>query len=179
MSSLIETSWRRQSSTRPSWTASSNTAVAYRLAAAVATRHLLDRLVDQLLVLRGVEGLADHLLGCGDDEAGNFAAHCLHCFQSLGLDLLASRFEQTSRLVLGLPLQLLAELLRRLTGGVNDALGRLSRFVQLRLGFFESCLSSGALPLGLLQLLDDLALACLRQPHDRGVNVTGENGQHH
>src|SRR5450759_426739 len=52
------------SSTLPSSVASSNTARAYRLAAAVATGHLGYRPLDELLVLCIVERLANDFLSC-------------------------------------------------------------------------------------------------------------------
>src|SRR5437899_12266902 len=74
-SSRILARRRAHCSRSPSCWASSNTARAYRLAAAVATRDLLDRPLDQLPVLGIVERFADDLLGGGDhnlDEMGSY-----------------------------------------------------------------------------------------------------------
>src|SRR5258705_11124514 len=81
------------SSTWPSAWASSKTALAYLLAAAVATGNLRDRTIDQLAVLGVVQGLADDLLGRGHDKLGDFAAHRLDGPLPLGFDLLAGGFD--------------------------------------------------------------------------------------
>src|SRR6266566_3829113 len=152
MTSRITVSWRRHSSTCPSSEASSKIAFAYRLAAAVATRDLLYGLFDQALVLGQIQRLAD---------------------------LFPGRFEKPTGLVLGLLLQLLAELLCRLACGIDDALGRLSSVVQLGFGFFEPGFGRDAFLLGLSQLVGNLALPRLCQPHDLRVNVAGEDCHHH
>src|SRR5437899_177936 len=72
-SSRISVRRRSQASMLPSCCASSNTAFAYRLAATVGTRNLLDRPLDQLPVLGLIEGLADDLLGGGDNERRHLA----------------------------------------------------------------------------------------------------------
>src|SRR4029077_19250248 len=102
MSSVIATRWRRHSSTRPSSRASSKTALAYLLAAAVATRNLLNGLVDELLVLGQVERPADALLGSGHDQARHLAAHRLDRLHPVRLNFLARRLDQPLGLLFSL-----------------------------------------------------------------------------
>src|SRR6266581_3670312 len=179
MTSRITVSWRRHSSTCPSSEASSKIAFAYRLAAAVATRDLLYGLFDQALVLGQIQRLADHFLRRRHDQAGDLRFHGLDRLEAIGFDLLPGRFEKPTGLVLGLLLQLLAELLCRLACGIDDALGRLSSVVQLGFGFFEPGFGRDAFLLGLSQLVGNLALPRLCQPHDLRVNVAGEDCHHH
>src|SRR6266581_5175248 len=146
------------SSTRPSSDASSKAALAYRLPTAVATRNLLDRLIDQLLVPGHVKRLADDLLSGGDDEARDLVPHRSDRALAFGLDLFSSGFEGALRLLLGLLPELLPELLSRLVRGVDNALRGLARVRQLHLSFFKLRLRLGARPLSLLQLLGDGAL---------------------
>src|SRR6267378_2000407 len=170
---------RCHSSMRPSSVASSNTALAYRLAAAVATRNLLDGSLDQLLVLRRIKRLADDLLCGGHHQPRDLCLHRLDGFEALGLDLFPRGFEETPGLVLSLLLELLPELLRRFVCCLNDALCGLSRVVQLGLGFLEPLLGRGAFLLGFAQQVGNLALPRLRQPHDLRKYIAGEDGQHH
>src|SRR5258708_10912121 len=89
--SRIDARRRPHSATWFSCTASSNTAFAYLLAAAVATRHLLNRLVDEPPVLVVVQRLADDLFGGRHDKSRDLVAHRLYRPLPLGLDLLAPR----------------------------------------------------------------------------------------
>src|ERR1700686_1837763 len=102
---------RPHSSTLPSCWASSKTARAYLLAPAVPTRHLLDRPVDQLPVLGVIERFADDLLRRRHDKVRDLAARRLDGPFALRLDLLARGLDRAPRLVFGLLLQLLAQLL--------------------------------------------------------------------
>src|ERR1700716_4340767 len=92
---------RPHSSTWPSPSASSKTALAYRLAAAVATHNLPDRLVDQLSVLVVVERLADDLFRRGHDQACDLVADRAHRLVPLRLDLLARGLDGALRLLFG------------------------------------------------------------------------------
>src|SRR6202521_4673353 len=130
-SSRTEAMRRLHSSTWPSPSASSKTAFAYLLAAAVATRHLRYRAVDQLPVLGVVERLADDLLGGGHDKIRNFAAHRLDRTLALGLDLFLGGLDCSLRLLFCFLLELLTELLTRLGRSVDHALGGLARVFQL------------------------------------------------
>src|SRR6202165_5279806 len=100
-------------------------------AAAVATRHLRDRPVDQLPVLGVVERLADDFLGGGHDKVRNFAAHRLDRTLALGLDLFLSGLDCSLRLLFCFLLELLTELLTRLGRSVDHALGGLARVFPL------------------------------------------------
>src|SRR6267378_6219884 len=104
---------RLHSPTWPSLSASSNTALAYRLAAAVATRHLLDGLVDQLAVLRVVERLADDLFRGGNHQVGDLAANRTHRLVPLGFDLFARSLDRALGLLFRFLPHLLPKLLRR------------------------------------------------------------------
>src|SRR5258708_5364078 len=109
--SRIDPRRRPHSSTWFSCTASSKTAFAFLLAAAVATRHLLNRLVDEPPVLVVVQRLADDLFGGRHDKARDLVAHGLYRPLPLGLALLARRLDRSLRLLFGLLLQLMAQLL--------------------------------------------------------------------
>src|SRR5713226_8671689 len=176
--------WRTAASRRPhsstlrSCSASSKTAFAYRLAAAVATRHLRYRPVDKLLVLGVVERLADDLLGGGHDKVRNFAAHRLDRTLALGLDLFLCGIDGSLRLLFCFLLELLTELLTRLCGSVDHALGRLARVFQLRLGLFQTLLRFGSRELGLFQLPRDRLLAGLSQLHYLRIDIAGEDREH-
>src|SRR5579859_4434190 len=178
MSSPSAASCSCHSSTRFSSVASSKTARAYLLAAAVATRHLRDRPLDQLLVLLVVERLTDDLLRRLDHEPGDLGADRLDGLVALRLDLLGRRLADALRLLFGLGLQLGAQLLRRLAGRVDHALRGLARVLELRPCLFELLLSLGARLLRLPQLLGDRTLPGLRLPHDHRVDPAGEHGQH-
>src|SRR5450756_23206 len=169
---------RPHSGTWPSCSASSKTAFAYRLAAAVATRNLTYSPVDQLPVLVIVERLADNLLRRRHDQVRHLAPHRLDRALPLGLDLFACGLDSSLRLVFSLLLELLAQLLTRLRCGVDHALGGLARVGQLRLGFVQPSLGRGARLLCLLQLFGDRPLAGLSHLDDLGVHVAGKDGQH-
>src|SRR5580700_773722 len=135
---------RLHSSTLPCVSASSKTAFAYLLAAAVATRHLRYRPLDQLPVLSVVERLANHLLGGRHDKVRHFAAHRLDRPLALGLDLLLGGLDRSLRLVFRLLLELLAKLLGGLGGSVDDALGGHAGVFQLRRRLFQTLFRIGA-----------------------------------
>src|SRR5256885_7753710 len=143
MTSRSAATWARQSSTRPSSLASSKAARAYLLAAAVATRHLRDRLLDQLLVLLSVERLPDHLLGRGHHEVRHLVAHRLDRLVSFGVDGLAGGLGDPLRLLLRLLFHLDAQLLRGLAGGLDDALRGLARVFELGLSILQAGLGRG------------------------------------
>src|SRR6266566_4246236 len=166
------------SSTLPSSLASSKIAFAYLLAAAVATRNLHDRLVDQLPVPVIVERLADDLFGRGDHQVCDLAAYRTHRLIPLGFDLLTCRLDRPLRFLFGFLPHLLPKLLRRLRGGVDHTLRGLAGVGQLLLGFLQTLLGRGAGFLGLLQLFGDLPLASLGQRHDPRIYVPREDRQH-
>src|ERR1700694_4938222 len=166
------------SSRSPSSWASSNTARAYRLAAAVATSDLLDGSLDQASMLRVVKRLADHLLRRGDDEVRDLGAHGADGLVSLGLDLLPRVLDAALGFFALVP-HLLAERLRRLGGRVEDALRGLAGVVELGGRLLELCLGGSPRLLGLLQLLGDGALARLCDLDDPRVHVAREDGEHH
>src|SRR5205807_1923278 len=97
----------------PGWPNISVASRATPPAAAVATRDLLDRLVDQVAVLGHVQRLADHLLSRGHDQARHLAAHRLKRAVALGLDLLAGRLGDAPRILLSLLLQFSSKLFTR------------------------------------------------------------------
>src|SRR5260370_24175265 len=156
--SRIEVRRRPQSSTWRSCSASSKTAFAYRLAAAVATGHLLDRLVDKLSVLGVIQRLAYDLLGCGHDQVRDFAAYGLHGALTLGLNVFPCGLDGPLRLLLGLLLQLLTQLLSRLRGGVDHALSRFAGVLQPGGGIFQALLRLDTRLLRFFQLLRDRQL---------------------
>src|SRR5579864_8122604 len=166
------------SSIWPSCWASSNTARAYRLAAAVATRNLLDRLLDQALLLPGVERLADHLLRRGDHHAGHLGADRLDGLFALGLDLLAGGLGQALRIRLGLLPHLLPHLLRRPVGARHDLLRRTARVLQALFRVGQPLLGLLARLLGLLELGLDRLLPRLCGLDDARVRVAGEDPHH-
>src|SRR6266511_2256620 len=108
--------------TEPSCCARSNAALAYLLAAAVATRDLLYGAFDEVAVLALVEGLADDLLRGHDDHARHLVARRLQRPLTLRLDLLAGVLTDAPRLLFRLLLQVLPHLLARLVGGLLQLL---------------------------------------------------------
>src|SRR2546430_14273882 len=158
-SSRILARRRAHCSRSPSCWASSNTARAYRLAAAVATRDLLDRPLDQLPVLGIVERFADDLLGGGDDELRDLGPHRADGLVSLGFDLLARALDRALGLLVRLLPQLLPELLGRLRSAIDHALRGPPRIVELGLCLRELGFGRSSRLLGLLQLTGDGLLA--------------------
>src|SRR5579864_5849756 len=117
---------RPHSATSPSCRASSNTALAYRLAAAVATRNLRYRPVDELALLVIVKRLADYLLGRRHDQLCYLLTYGAHGLFPLRSYLLAGCFNGPPRFLLRLLPQLLAQLLAGLVRRVDDALRSLA-----------------------------------------------------
>src|SRR5216683_7073105 len=178
MRSLSAASCRCHSATRPSSEASSNTASAYRLAAAVATRNLLDGPVDQLLVFGQVERLADDLFCGRDDQSRHLAPNRLDRLQPLGIDLLERGLADPPGLVLCFLLELLSDLFGGLGSGVDHGLRRAARLVQLRLRFLQSSFGGDPCFFSFFQLVGHLALTCLGQPDDLWIHVTSEDRHH-
>src|SRR5207245_9735770 len=137
-SSRILARRRAHCSRSPACWASSNTAFAYRLAAAVATRDLLNSPVDELFVLAIVERFADHLFRSHDHQSGQFVTRRLKRTLAFNLDLFPSRLGDPSRLLLGLLLGVLPRLLGGSVGSIDDLLRGLARVLQFSLGFLET-----------------------------------------
>src|SRR5438093_2826632 len=163
----------------PSCCASSKTALAYLLAAAVGTRHLLNRVLDQPPVFRIVEPLADDLFGRVHHERRHLCPHRLDRLLALRVDFLACRLGDAPRLFLCLLPQVLTGLLARPVGRIDQILSRLARVVELRLRLLQPRLGICLRPFCLPQLLRDGALPRLGQPDDLRVDPSRKDGEHH
>src|SRR5467141_3772499 len=177
-SSAISARRRLHSSSLPSCWASSNTAFAYRLALAVATRNFLNRPLDQLPMLGLIECLADDFLGGGDDQCRHLAPGRLERTLTLGLDVFSSRLGNASCVLFGFLPHVLPQLLTRFVRRVDDLLCRLPRFLELGLRFFQPRFGGGARLLGVVKLLRDCALSRFRDLHHLRIDVPGEHRKH-
>src|SRR5207245_4858138 len=104
---------------------------------AVATRDLLDCLLNELLVLGQVERLADDLLGGCDDQSRDLAPNGLNRLQPLSIYFLERGLADPPGLVLCFLLELLADLFGRLGSGIDHGLRRAPRPAPLRLRLFQ------------------------------------------
>src|SRR5438874_7254683 len=137
-SSVTLASRRDHASISPAGWASSKMAFAYRLAAAVATRHFLDRALDQLLVLGSVERLPDHFLRRRNHQAGDLVARRLDRTLALGLDITSGALDEALVLGFGLLAELLPELLAGAVRPLDDGLGSAPGFDQLLIRLFQA-----------------------------------------
>src|SRR5712692_4211733 len=126
------TRWSRcaHSSTLPSSRAISKTAFAYRLAAAVATRDLLDRTLDQLLMPGSVKGFADDFFGGCHNQGGDLSASGLQRAFTLRLDFSSGRLRDAFGILFGLFSHVLAHLLTGLVCRVDDLLRGLAGLLE-------------------------------------------------
>src|SRR5262245_32888352 len=115
-------------------------------------RDLVQVLVDQALVRLGVQRLAHHTFGELDRDLGDLAAQLLEHPVALGPDLVLRLGDRGRGLLLGLGLDLGADLFGRPPGLLDDAVGLLARRRELLPVLGELLFGVAPGPLGALEL---------------------------
>src|SRR5207253_2121617 len=139
-----------------------------RLAAAVATRHFLDRAIDQLLVLGSVERLPDHFLRRRNHQACDLIARRLDRTLALGLDITSAALDDALVLGFGLLAEFVPELFAGAVRPFDDGFGRAAGFDELLSRLFQARLSLSPSLFSFLELGRDISLPRLRDVDDPG-----------
>src|SRR6185295_20316044 len=136
---------------------------------------LLERLLDEPLLIVLVEGLARDLLGRQDREVGDLVADLLDRTARLGLDVAPGLLEQLLALDLGLLERLALVDLAGLARAGDDLIGLRPRLAQALAVLLEELLGVRARALGRVDRVLDRPLALVQRLGDRGPGVLAQH----